>query len=140
MFATVSIGYGSILCCNQRRHNWTSLQASSDYKVTFREYLDVRPQYLEVERAFWREVDVLCSIPEGYDSGDSEEIWDDDSPRERLDGTRIANFDEVPFAIDWRNKQLMANGERVALTANALHRLKKYREGMTYQAIRTNST
>ena len=116
----------------QCRHGWTTLKSSSDYKATFDQYLAVQPEYLRVERDFLREVDVLCHIPEGYDSGESEEVWDDESPTEILDERRIANFDEVPFTIDWSDNQLVARGERIALTNNAMSRLKKYREGLVH--------
>lgn len=89
-----------------------------------------RPPYLGIERPFWRLVDVLCSVPDGYESDEHEEIWDEDSPNEILDGSRVGNYDEVPYVVNWSRKQLvLMTGERLALSQVALKRLKKYKEG-----------
>lgn len=94
-----------------------------------------RSPWLRTERDFWRESEVLCSIPEGYDSEESDEIWDDDSPSEILDANRIGNYDEVPFQVNWKTRQLiLKDGERVSLTQQAVKRLKKYREGSSFCA------
>lgn len=131
-----------ILNHSQRRHDWILVQSSSDYKVTFPQYLDSRPRYLgESERPIWRQLDILCEEPEGYESSEHEECWDEDSPKEILDGTRVANYDEVPFTVDWTSKQLvLREGERVSLSEKGLKRLKKYREGTALNSAQPATT
>ncbi len=106
------------------------MASSSDYKVTFPQFLVAIQKYMAIERPFLRLVDVLCSVPEGYDSDEHEEIWDAQSPKEILDGARVANYDEVPYVVNWSTKQLvLMTGERLSLTQQAMKRLKKYKEG-----------
>lgn len=112
----------------QLRHHWSTLKSSSDYKITVPQFIKARPHFWENERPFLKQLGVIRRKPDGYHESTHREVWDTDDWK--VDGDLLLNFDEVPFSIDWSTKQLVAGGERIAMTQTALSRLKKYREGI----------
>ncbi len=91
------------------------------------DYIAVRPDYLEKERAFRRAVGVILKKPVPY-STVHEEIWLDEDD-EIWDAEREFNIDEVPFYLDMKTRQIIAIGERPSVTRKNLKYQGKYRNG-----------
>jgi len=95
--------------------------------MTLPEYIKARPAFWKNERPFLKSIGVIRKRPDDYDPITHREVWH--TQHWKVDGKMVINFDEVPYSIDYENKQLVAKGERISLTKNAFARLKKYREG-----------
>jgi len=63
------------------------------------------------------------------DDREHEEIWDEMNEDQMWDGRRIFNIDEVPWTLDIKRKQIVARGERRAVSQRVLRHLNKYRKG-----------
>ncbi len=104
--------------------------------MSLEEYIEVRPRYLETERAFRRIVGVILKRPDNYDNDENikqyhEEIWDD-GVDEIWDAEREFNLDEVPFTMNTDSKQIVAITKKERASLNLSKSLKyhgKYRHG-----------
>ncbi len=104
------------------------MRGSSDRKMSFDDYIRVRPRYLRKERKFRRDIGVIVKKPRRYD-WHHVEIWEDDEVEEIWDAEREWNLDEVPFTFDMDSKQIVAVGERASVLKKNIKFIGKYRQG-----------
>ena len=93
------------------------------------DYISKRPEYLQREREFRRQIGVILARPDEYDEY-HEEIWED-GVSEKWDGVRELNLDEVPFNLDMKStKQIVGPDERPSVVrSKGMKYAGKYRQG-----------
>ena len=111
----------------QRRHRWTNLKATSNYKLTIKQWLPARKQWYSEVRPLLKRLQILRQRPHNYSAHTHREKWD--KPGWKVNHKSCANIDEIPYAHNWGTGQLVAPGERVSLKQDAIRRLNKYRKG-----------
>ena len=117
------------------------MNITSDRKLSDATFLKHRTGYLLVERQIRRDVNVIVSPPEGYEShsDEHEEIWTA-ANQEIWDGKREFNCDEVPWKVTQDGKHIVAYGEKPRVIKNNIKFVGKYRQGtivlfMNFQKI-----
>ena len=103
--------------------------AHSDRKLNVDEFMAVRAPWLQQERRWLSDVQILRKRPMNY-SAQYQFNWDSVPAQEhRMDKRLLVNIDEVPLSLHFEKYQYVVKGERVAICKQNLKPLSKYRKG-----------